>query len=1562
MANRFLSNVKINDAYTFPASDGTNGQVITTDGAGNLSFQSAGEAGATVIYKDLFTGNASTVVFTLANSVDNEVKTQVYFDGVYQSKENYTVSGNAITFSTAPPSGAAIEVITFATVAAADYNQKLNFYGKAVGTIAKGDAVMFAGAQGDHFLITKATQAGLDANHEYFLGLAAHDFVNNQYGYVTQFGRLEAMDTSNYIAGDILWFDSAGTVAGALTTTPPSAPNTKIQIAAVVRVHQNEGVIFVRPTVYHEMSELHDVSITSAADKDLLSWNATLGVWENTKTLGNITTGNITTSGTVDGVDVSLFKSDYDTHNHDSRYYTETEIDTLLTNKNNWDTAYSWGDHSLVGYLTSFTETDPVFSASPSAGITSTQITNWNTAYGWGDHSAQSYATQTYVGNAIAGLIDSAPATLDTLNELAAALGDDPNFATTVSNSIGLKWTQDNVKISNWDTAYGWGNHAGLYSLLGHTHDDRYYTETESDARFAPISHTHPYLPLTGGTLTGGITVTASEGREVSTYLPSSYTTDDLVSGHEYGWYDDHWRLGMTRSGNSAGADFVVQWNGSRRLSLTNGGNLTVTGTLSATGYNKSNWDTAYGWGNHAGLYQPLNSTLSRFSDSSWAGTSGYPGYTFVGGNSRIGFSSTAGVVDVYADGNFYATDSSFRVWHAGDFSSTNISNWNTAYGWGNHAGLYASVNHTHIISPISETAVPSAGISIQAGPGSNNTQGWAYPYGTRLSVITSAARSFEIMSTTYPNGELVMRTLDGSNVWDAWKTIIDSSNIGSQSVSYASNAGTLDSIDSSQFLRSDAADSWSQLLTYNGSGNGLQVGGIRGTFGGVELIHLYNRVHIGTPAGWGAQGAPDYGLSTYGGVDLAVNQGYTTSGGSMRAPIFYDSNDTNYYVDPNGSSILNGTVVIKGNDNQLAIDGTNGALASGLFFRESGINKYELYHYSGEFRFYNYTTNQQEMSINNVGGYVTSRTSFRSPIFYDSNDTGYYVDPASRSVLSEATIEHGINLRRDLGADSGISFYTPSYYNWQIYMSPAGATGAGANANLTAPSGLSAVTNWALRSRMEGVSTYGWLWEVGGSGGGGATASSVMELSIGGDLTLASSVRAPILYDSNNTAYYTDPAGGSIFNVVQANGAIKSSRFEDNGGSFIYQTGTNTGTSRHINLADTTLDPSVALGTGISWGQRTDGNPYYIIRTIQENYNGNYTKLDISWHTGIKIGAASTYGGTRFYNNSTYLGSEIMRVGTANNDVYINYIGEAGSSLRAPIFYDSNDTTYYTNPNGTSRFRDLWVRGDNQYQGYVMVGGDSAGARLNINFDQMWTSVGNLHLQYSSSGNIDMNQGGGYTFSRTSLRAPIFYDYDDTAYYVDANSTSNLARLQILKNNVGTDIGSACIYLDNASGSNGTTYNMMSDVSTYFGSRHIGFLYNGTVVGHINAQSTTSVAYNTTSSDLRLKTNIEPWIENTLEKFENIEPKLFNFNFQEEGEDKDKGFIAQDMVDKFPEAYPHDCSMEDGCAGYYSFNPSGMVIYLMKALKEQTDLNKSFAATIEDLKTRIQTLENGIN
>jgi len=102
----------------------------------------------------------------------------------------------------------------------------------------------------------------------------------------------------------------------------------------------------------------------------------------------------------------------------DSQVLTDVPANALFTdtvytlpftdNSSNWNTAYGWGDHSTAGYLTSH-------------------------------QSLSGYATETYVGTQITNLVDSAPATMDTLNELAAALGDDPNFATTVSTSIGTK-------------------------------------------------------------------------------------------------------------------------------------------------------------------------------------------------------------------------------------------------------------------------------------------------------------------------------------------------------------------------------------------------------------------------------------------------------------------------------------------------------------------------------------------------------------------------------------------------------------------------------------------------------------------------------------------------------------------------------------------------------------------------------------------------------------------------------------------------------------------------------------------------------------------------------------------------------------------------------------------------------------------------------------------------------------------------------------------------------------------------------------------------------------------
>ena len=76
---------------------------------------------------------------------------------------------------------------------------------------------------------------------------------------------------------------------------------------------------------------------------------------------------------------------------------------------------------------------------------------NWNTAYGWGNHASYSYATTSYVTTQINNLIAGAPGALDTLDELAAALGDDASFATTVTNSIAGKVSKagDTITSSN---------------------------------------------------------------------------------------------------------------------------------------------------------------------------------------------------------------------------------------------------------------------------------------------------------------------------------------------------------------------------------------------------------------------------------------------------------------------------------------------------------------------------------------------------------------------------------------------------------------------------------------------------------------------------------------------------------------------------------------------------------------------------------------------------------------------------------------------------------------------------------------------------------------------------------------------------------------------------------------------------------------------------------------------------------------------------------------------------------------------------------------------------------
>ena len=124
-------------------------------------------------------------------------------------------------------------------------------------------------------------------------------------------------------------------------------------------------------------------------------------------------------------------------------------------------------------------------------------------------------ANKTYVDTSISDLVAAAPGTLDTLNELAAALGDDADFSTTVTNSLATKLPLAGGTMSG-AIAMGTNKITGLDTpTAGTDATNKTYVDTQRDTRLA----------LAGGTMTGSIVLGANKA--TSTATPT--TDDDLT-------------------------------------------------------------------------------------------------------------------------------------------------------------------------------------------------------------------------------------------------------------------------------------------------------------------------------------------------------------------------------------------------------------------------------------------------------------------------------------------------------------------------------------------------------------------------------------------------------------------------------------------------------------------------------------------------------------------------------------------------------------------------------------------------------------------------------------------------------------------------------------------------------------------------------------------------------------------------------------------------------------------------------------------------------------------------
>jgi hypothetical protein len=125
-------------------------------------------------------------------------------------------------------------------------------------------------------------------------------------------------------------------------------------------------------------------------------------------------------------------------------------------------------------------------------------------------------ATTQFVRSEVAALVDSAPSTLDTLNELASALGDDPNFATTVTNSLSTKLdsgTASTIYLTQSDASDLYFPKSASGELL---------TKSEATDLYLPISASSSLAPIGYLTEASASAIYLSKTDAESTYFPIS--------------------------------------------------------------------------------------------------------------------------------------------------------------------------------------------------------------------------------------------------------------------------------------------------------------------------------------------------------------------------------------------------------------------------------------------------------------------------------------------------------------------------------------------------------------------------------------------------------------------------------------------------------------------------------------------------------------------------------------------------------------------------------------------------------------------------------------------------------------------------------------------------------------------------------------------------------------------------------------------------------------------------------------------------------------------------------
>ena len=309
---KFLSQINVNTEYTLPMVDGTNGQVLSTDGngvaywgtisAGSLTLDGLSD----VIITSPSTGQILRYGIPVGSGEVNPVWHNVTPN--YLTTSSSIDALNDVVITTA----AAGQILQYngsnwvnATLSTVEYVSKVQHIIKAGVAITKGQAVYITGSDGTNMIAGLASNTSEGASSK-VMGLAASTAAINAQIFVVTEGLLTGLNTSTATAGDPVWLGANGNLIFGLLNKPTS-PAHLVYLGVVTRVQSNNGEIFVKVQNGIEIDEIHDVQISSPATGQLLRRD-TDGYWKNwtpnfltaeADTLATVTARGATTNGNI---------------------------------------------------------------------------------------------------------------------------------------------------------------------------------------------------------------------------------------------------------------------------------------------------------------------------------------------------------------------------------------------------------------------------------------------------------------------------------------------------------------------------------------------------------------------------------------------------------------------------------------------------------------------------------------------------------------------------------------------------------------------------------------------------------------------------------------------------------------------------------------------------------------------------------------------------------------------------------------------------------------------------------------------------------------------------------------------------------------------------------------------------------------------------------------------------------------------------------------------------------------------------------------------------------------